>query len=847
MSTLHGLRRLYEAVRPVIDHLRASSHTPSKCVPGVALPVEALEARQLLTAIVVNGTSGNDTYLLRNHPDTVNYPRTIQLFANATGTGTPLYQMPISQADSIQVNGNAGDDKLIVDVSIAAPFPNGLLTFNGNGQGTAGDMLEVRGCNWGKGSYRPGTDGSATFIAWRKTMNLAGLEAVTASDFRTTELLTPAGSDQIVLDTPASGQGRVRDDHPTPAFAPLTFSNTSSLIVNVAYSDGTNAIDDAITIGNTGVASAGQSVWLRVGAGSNTVNVNGGTTNLYTQVAADGAGFIVANINNSAIVNLPRTQYLAELHINNTAQVKLLPNAYKMLLLNTLTLSATAKLDLADNDMIVYSGNASAITALITSGYANGTWTGYGITTSTSDDYTALGVILNQESVNQTLYDTWSGTPVALTDVIVRFSYVGDANLDGIIDSTDYFQIDSAYVSHLTGWYNGNFNYDQAVNADDYFLIDSGWVAQAGSAPVPSISTSTAIKTGDRCNLTAEALLSREEWQLFDEYGDPYEHWQPLETHDPISSWTIYWGDGDAMTVAGQTVATGPESDRQPGDIRLTKSTINLTHVYAEPGNYTVTVAAKGRTLNWWVANVAVEVTSGVAELPIRGASGANEGDVYAVYLQPDEAGSIARWEMDWGDENVETVWGDPPLVSHIYTKHSGADGYWVIAKGYDATGAVVGVGWLNVAIANVAPTVVLSGADTFGPVGAYYLNLSATDPGSDPLTWSIDWGDSSLPATGTGSVAAPWHLYTTGDSHTISVTTSDGQNSTTTTKTISKSTGQGIYSTLVTEGGTLEKQGGFTPVESVIRDDLAPNWPWPFLSKYVVVTDPVQAIKQYV
>ncbi len=101
-------------MHPVVDRFLGSSGLPARN-PGHV--VEALEARQLLAAIVVDGTSGNDAYLLRTHPDGVNYPRTIQLFANATGTGDPLYQMPLSQVESIQVNGHGGGDRLIVDVS----------------------------------------------------------------------------------------------------------------------------------------------------------------------------------------------------------------------------------------------------------------------------------------------------------------------------------------------------------------------------------------------------------------------------------------------------------------------------------------------------------------------------------------------------------------------------------------------------------------------------------------------------------------------------------------------------------------------------------------------------------
>jgi hypothetical protein len=65
---------------------------------------------------------------------------------------------------------------------------------------------------------------------------------------------------------------------------------------------------------------------------------------------------------------------------------------------------------------------------------------------------------------------------VASTDVLLKYTYGGDANLNGVADGDDYFRIDSYFPqqSALTiGWLNGDFNYDGVVNGDDYFIIDS--------------------------------------------------------------------------------------------------------------------------------------------------------------------------------------------------------------------------------------------------------------------------------------------------------------------------------------------------------------------------------------
>ena len=54
------------------------------------------------------------------------------------------------------------------------------------------------------------------------------------------------------------------------------------------------------------------------------------------------------------------------------------------------------------------------------------------------------------------------------TSVIVKFSYGGDANLDGAVNVLDTAQIDQGIANHLRGWYNGDFNYDGTINILDY-------------------------------------------------------------------------------------------------------------------------------------------------------------------------------------------------------------------------------------------------------------------------------------------------------------------------------------------------------------------------------------------
>jgi hypothetical protein len=83
----------------------------------------------------------------------------------------------------------------------------------------------------------------------------------------------------------------------------------------------------------------------------------------------------------------------------------------------------------------------------------------------------------------------------------VKYTYYGDANLDGAVDGSDYTLIDAGFNSHgtLTGWYNGDFNYDGLIDGSDYTLIDNAFNTQGaslGSNPLALVASSTAQLAG---------------------------------------------------------------------------------------------------------------------------------------------------------------------------------------------------------------------------------------------------------------------------------------------------------------------------------------------------------------
>jgi len=106
-------------------------------------------------------------------------------------------------------------------------------------------------------------------------------------------------------------------------------------------------------------------------------------------------------------------------------------------------------------------------------------------------------VILNDNGAGSPLYPSFYGQSADDNAILVAYTYVGDANLDGKIDGSDYSRIDSGFLMHLTGWANGDFNYDGVVDGSDYTLIDNAYntQGQAGANPAALVTEQLAIPT----------------------------------------------------------------------------------------------------------------------------------------------------------------------------------------------------------------------------------------------------------------------------------------------------------------------------------------------------------------
>ncbi len=204
----------------------------------------------------------------------------------------------------------------------------------------------------------------------------------------------------------------------------------------------------------------------------------------------------------------------SELTVNNSALTQLKAGLTAPVVLDVLSInggssSPTATLDITDNNMIVHNGDLSALTAQAKAAITiNLDWTGTGLTSTTARDdsnfATAVGVIQNDDGGGGALYSSWpagadSGGAVSVsqTDVLIKYTYYGDADLDGTVTAgQDYDLWLYGKSGGGTGWEFGDFDYDGTITAGadiDLWLygkaIDAGSPLGGSVQPVPEPST----------------------------------------------------------------------------------------------------------------------------------------------------------------------------------------------------------------------------------------------------------------------------------------------------------------------------------------------------------------------
>jgi hypothetical protein len=144
--------------------------------------------------------------------------------------------------------------------------------------------------------------------------------------------------------------------------------------------------------------------------------------------------------------------------------------------------SASSRLNLATSDLILHYTSTSPISTLIDNYLAD--------QLTTNPTFANLPTTLAiSEAADLGLTD-FAGLPVDESTVIAKFTYVGDANLDGQVDALDYERVDLAIGNtNVSGTAQGDLNYDGQVDALDYEQVDLN-IGNGVGSPLAAVSPS---------------------------------------------------------------------------------------------------------------------------------------------------------------------------------------------------------------------------------------------------------------------------------------------------------------------------------------------------------------------
>jgi hypothetical protein len=415
------------------------------------------------------GTADNDTYILRRDPTGNN----VEFYENRTIAQGPNYSILYGAMDNYIFNGVGGNDTLIIDLSNGNPIPTGGINYNGGTQVAPGDLVQITG------------SGGNDEIHITASQVIIGSAALDYSGIERINIDGGAGDDSMVIDE-------------APAFTP-TFNGgtgTDSIVLNAGiYRFTTDA-----------------------GLTSSKLNLVGNTDTTFIATA---------------------TQHLNSLTLNDNARFTVGTNGSRVISLAALSMGPAAILDLFDNDLLLQPTAVNRqdmldlITNLLRSGRNGGAWNGPGIRSTTAANNaahtTGLAGILNDHGDGTPVQNTFAGETVNANSILVKYTYNGDANVDGVLNADDYAQIDAGFASQAIGYLNGDFNYSGgAPNSDDYFLIDKTFADQGaplGGAAAPLAAT--AEETSAAEPLTRTKVQSVRKHQVKHPHKTRHHHARP--------------------------------------------------------------------------------------------------------------------------------------------------------------------------------------------------------------------------------------------------------------------------------------------------------------------------------
>jgi len=233
--------------------------------------------------------------------------------------------------------------------------------------------------------------------------------------------------------------------------------------------------NDSITINDT------SGVTLNPGSGSLSLVLNTGTT---TIPAGTLSGIRQVNFSNLGIAAGAKLVVAQSSSTNNDYS----HHANRSVLniaAGGLSVASGGTLDMGDNDMILRYAPAnqaaanSQIRGLLASGFDGASWDTAGINSSTANYDANFGAgtrTLGYADNNDLGYTSFDGVDTSDgNEVLVKFTYYGDSDLNGQINGTDFSLFGAGKSGAGSGWDFGDYDYTGGrPNGTDFSLFGAG-------------------------------------------------------------------------------------------------------------------------------------------------------------------------------------------------------------------------------------------------------------------------------------------------------------------------------------------------------------------------------------
>ncbi len=359
-------------------------------------------------------------------------------------------------------------------------------------QGTAGSATDLQSLlpsagNWVfSQAYTIDASGNAFGVAYGTYNGSTGSFAVEWNEVAPPQTLTWNNSGGA---SPSDGQTwdiGTNNNWTNASSAVVAYSDPSNVIFNdqnngnYAVTLNTTVSPSLITVNNSagdytisGSGSiAGNGSLTKSGSGTLTL----GTKNSYSGGTTVNAGTVVVAVN-GALPNGAATL------TGGTLQLAMGTGLAKV---TSLAISGNGTLDIVNNHLIINYGKGpdpiASIAALISSGYAGGSWSGTGITSTAAAANSGSYGIGYADSADL-------GNPAGLGSgqIEIMYTLLGDANLDGKVNGADFAILATNFnkaVTGVSGWDQGDFNYDGKINGADFAALASDFNQGASQSSI---------------------------------------------------------------------------------------------------------------------------------------------------------------------------------------------------------------------------------------------------------------------------------------------------------------------------------------------------------------------------